>query len=168
MRFYSSVEVGPDCIIHKGVSVIPFKKGLKIIFRGQNSIGAYSVFQGSAPIYFGQKTFCGQFCVFGSNESITIGNNVMIAQSVSIRDTDHAFSDISIPMNAQGIETDPVIIEDDTWIGHGAVITKGITISHGSIVGAGAIVTKNIPAYSIVVGSPARVIGSRLDRNKSG
>jgi len=55
-----------------------------------------------------------------------------------------------------------IIIEDDVWIGSNSVILSGVKIGRGSIIGAGSVVTKNIPAYSIAVGNPAKVIKKRF------
>ena len=139
-------------------------KRLNIILEGNNSLHSSILFQSSGEIIFGNNSFCGEFSVFGCNEKIQIGNNVMIAQSVTIRDTDHNFERTDIPMIKQGIITSPVIIEDDVWIGHGVTITKGVTVGKGSIVAAGAVVTKDIPPYSITGGIPAKVIRSRDDK----
>ncbi|MBI5750778.1 MAG: acyltransferase [Hydrogenophilales bacterium] len=86
----------------------------------------------------------------------------MIAQAVTIRDTDHGFDDVSIPMKSQGINTRPVKIEDDVWIGHGAIILRGVTIGAGAVVAAGALVNKDVPPYAIVGGVPAKVIRMRV------
>jgi acetyltransferase-like isoleucine patch superfamily enzyme len=64
-------------------------------------------------------------------------------------------------MKNQGIITTPIVIEDDVWIGHGAVILKGVTLGQGSIIAASAVVTKDVSPYSIVGGIPAKIIGSR-------
>jgi len=149
----------------KGVRLRPFlnlnSSILKIVLSGGNSIGAYSVIQGSGVIVFGHKSFCGDFCIFGVNEKINIGDNVMIAQAVTIRDTDHVFSALDKPMADQGITTSPVVIEHDVWIGHGAIILKGVRIGKGAIVAAGAVVKADVPPYSIVGGVPARIISHR-------
>ena len=61
----------------------------------------------------------------------------------------------------QGLTTKGIEIGDDCWLGYGVKVLDGVTIGQGSIVGAGAVVTKNLPPYSIAVGVPAKVIGSR-------
>ena len=55
------------------------------------------------------------------------------------------------------------IIENDVWIGHGAIIMGGVKIGNGAVVAAGAVVTKNVPAYAIVGGVPAKIIRHRFD-----
>ncbi|UZD23867.1 acyltransferase [Algoriphagus halophytocola] len=134
---------------------------LKITLDKRASLKHDVIIQGSGSIFLGKKSFIGSFSVIGSNESIYIGDNVMVAQSVSIRDTDHNFSDLETPMISQGIVTAPIIIEDDVWIGYGAVITKGVTIGKGAIVAANAVVTKDVPEYAIVGGVPAKIIKYR-------
>ena len=56
-----------------------------------------------------------------------------------------------------------VVIGPDVWIGHGAILMPGVNVGAGAVIGSGSIVTKDVPAYSIVVGSPARVIRRRVD-----
>ena len=55
-----------------------------------------------------------------------------------------------------------IIIEDDVWIGFGAVVFTGVKVHRGAIVAAGSIVTHDVPAYAIVAGNPARVVGQRF------
>ena len=54
-----------------------------------------------------------------------------------------------------------IVVEDDCWIGSGAIILDGVTIGRGSVVAAGAVVNKDVPAYAIVGGVPAKVLRSR-------
>ena len=58
-----------------------------------------------------------------------------------------------------------VQIGHDTWIGHGVVIMPGVRIGHGAVVGSNSVVTKDVPAYAIVGGSPAKVIRQRFSRS---
>lgn len=134
---------------------------LKIVLKKNARIHNDVLIQGSGKLTLGKRSFIGQYSVLGINESIEIGDDVMIAQNVSIRDTDHAFTRTDIPMNQQGITTAPVVIEDDVWIAHGAIITKGVRIGRGAIVAGGAVVTKDVPEFAIVGGIPVRVLKFR-------
>jgi acetyltransferase-like isoleucine patch superfamily enzyme len=94
-------------------------------------------------------------------ERVTIGKRCGLAWDVQIMDTDeHAISG--------GAVSAPVTIGDDVWIGCQALILKGVTIGDGAIVGARSVVVKDVPAHTLVVGSPARVIreGVNWDRGR--
>lgn len=150
--------------IGKGFLIKPFykKKGcLKIVLEGRNRIGASCVIQGSGRLIVGKGSFIGEFVVIGCNESISIGSDVMIASAVTIRDTDHNHSLSKAKMIDQGMLTLPVVIKDNVWIGHGAVILKGVTVSEGAVIAAGAVVTSDVAENAIVGGVPAKVIGVR-------
>lgn len=85
---------------------------------------------------------------------VVIGNNTYLAPEVLILDGDHH----QVGSKAEEGKTNPVIIEDDTWIGNRVIIKKGVTIGKGSVVAAGSVVTKSVPAYSLAAGVPAKVI----------
>lgn len=164
VKYWPFIKMGNKCRFQRGVIFKPFywlKGSLKLILKGYNIIGNGTVFQGSSIIEFGKGSFCAGNCVFASNEKITIGENVMISDAVSIRDTNHGFKNKTSPMITQPLITSPVAIEDDVWIGHGATILSGVTIGSGSIVGAGSVITKDVPKYSIVAGVPAKIIRAR-------
>jgi len=88
---------------------------------------------------------------------ITIGNNVAIAPRVTL--VASSYANYSIIRSSIGEQHSPVIIQDHAWIGTGAIILPGITISKYSVVAAGAVVTKNYPKFSILGGIPAKLIG---------
>ena len=89
---------------------------------------------------------------------VTIGSHVNLAQGITITALNHNFSDAEKRIDEQGVNTTPVVIEDDIWIGTNAVILPGVTIGQHSVVAAGAIVTKDVPPHSLVAGVPAKVI----------
>lgn len=164
-KYFMHVQGASNVVVRRGAWVRQREGAslLKIIFSGRNRIGEYTLFQGAGVIRFGRRSFCGRSCTIGCNESVTIGKNVMIADMVTIRDTNHRFDDISIPMVEQGISTASVIIKDNVWIGYGAAILAGVTVGEGAIVAAGAVVTRDVKDFSIVGGVPARPISHRSD-----
>ena len=114
-------------------------------------------------VTLGERSWLGPFCLVYGNGGVTIGRNVLVAGHSSINTVSHSTDRCDIPINDQPVIIDPVVIEDDVWIGLNAVILQGVTIGRGTIVGAGAVVNKSIPPWSIAVGVPARVIGRRKE-----
>jgi acetyltransferase-like isoleucine patch superfamily enzyme len=109
----------------------------------------------------GENSFIGCNGVMGAGGGIQIGNNVLIGQNVNLHSENHIFTDKDRLIREQGVSYEGIIIEDDVWIGSKVTIVDGVKVGQGSIVGAGSVVTKSIPPYSIAVGVPAKVIGSR-------
>jgi acetyltransferase-like isoleucine patch superfamily enzyme len=87
----------------------------------------------------------------------------MIADCVSIRETDHNFLDIHKEIMSQGKSNQPITIKDNVWIGHGVVITKGVTIHSGAIVAANSVVTNDVEKNTVVGGVPVRLLKRRED-----
>jgi len=102
-------------------------------------------------------------CFLGATGGITIGENVMIGPNVTIITEMHRIQEIERSMRDQGVESAPVVIENDTWIGANSVILGGTVIETGVVVGAGSVVTKSVKEFEIVAGNPARVIRKRDD-----
>lgn len=105
--------------------------------------------------------------LIATKAKIVIGSKVMFGPEVTIRGGNHTTSLVGRFMvdvkDSEKLPEDDlgVIIEDDVWVGTRAIILHGITIGRGSIVAAGAVVTQNVPPYSIVGGTPAKVIKFR-------
>jgi acetyltransferase-like isoleucine patch superfamily enzyme len=107
--------------------------------------------------------------IFMCAERISIGQRVVISYHVTIADSDfhprtRAARREDALANAPGgelrlrprVESRPVIIEDDVWIGIGAIVLKGVRIGRGARIGAGAVVTRDVPDGAAVSGNPAR------------
>lgn len=115
----------------------------------------------------------GQGAGIGANCSIptgvSIGDRVMMGIDVLMFTNEHRHDDITIPMGLQGrTEVEPIVIEDDVWIGSRSLIMKGVRIGHGAIIAAGSVVTKDVPPYEIWGGNPAHFLKSRLANAKTG
>jgi len=94
--------------------------------------------------------------------SITIGSDVQIAPSCAFYPYDHSFLPGKLirmqPLKTKG----GIVIEDDAWLGFGVIVLDGVTIGAGAVVGAGSVVTRSVPAGAIAAGTPARILGNRL------
>ena len=89
---------------------------------------------------------------------VTIGNDIRLAQNITLSGLNHNYEDIDIPIHEQGVSTAQIVVEDETWIGANVVVLAGVKIGKHAIIAAGSVVTKNIPSYSVAVGNPARVL----------
>lgn len=160
---------------------VKFYPGAVLVNHGtlnDMQIGSYSGVMGQLMIVTpGGKIRLGHHCSIGlgtriwAQNSIEIGNYVLIAHLVDIHDSNaHSLDPIvrrqdpievfekDTPMDFSGVETKPVRIEDDVWIGFKSSVMKGVTIGKGAVVAAGTMVTKDVPPYTLVAGNPARII----------
>ena len=109
----------------------------------------------------GDHVFMNVGCLLHAEGGLTIGNDTEIGPYTVVWTTNHVFDDTESLIRVQGEVQAPVVIESDVWIGASAIVLPGVTIGTGAVVGAGSVVTKDVPAYAVVVGNPARQISSR-------
>jgi len=116
-------------------------------------------------ITIGNDVQINDYVHIAASESVTIGNNVLIASKVFITDISHGSygaNDVhDTPLSSpakRAITTNPVKIGDNVWIGEFVSVLPGVSIGNGSIIGTMSVVNKSIPPYSIAVGSPAKVV----------
>lgn len=156
MLQWAYMKRGKHTVIYRSVrkDIVPFNKF---------SLGDYSVIEdfccinnAVGDLYIGHHTRIGLHnTIIGP---VNIGNHVNLAQGVVVSGLNHNFQDTNKRIDEQGVSTLPITIHDDVWIGANAVITAGVTIGRHSVVAAGSVVTKDVPEYTVVAGSPARVI----------
>lgn len=116
-------------------------------------------------IFLGDNVLINMDCTFVDNNRIDIGNNVLIASNVKIYTATH-----STDVNDRVVKdwkpgtaisrtySRPIKIEDNVWIGGGAILLPGVVIGKNSVIGAGSVVTRSIPSNCVAVGVPCRVI----------
>tara|TARA_R110000751_G_scaffold172928_3_gene279378 strand:+ start:91551 stop:92150 length:600 start_codon:yes stop_codon:yes gene_type:complete len=109
------------------------------------------------------QLFVGKYCSFAQDVHVLLGGEHRTdwVTTFPFSETVSAFSGFSGHPRSKG----PVRIENDVWVGYRATILSGVTIGSGAVVGAGSVVTRSVPAYAIVAGSPAKVIGYRFDES---
>lgn len=118
-------------------------------------------------LIIGDRVFIGYKSTISVAKSVRIGSDTMLSSMVQIYDN------ISHPLSPgrrsrhEGFtldEADPVVIGRNCWIGHSAIVMRGVTIGDNSVVGAASVVTRDVPPDTFVAGNPARVIRSIADQ----
>lgn len=128
-------------------------------------------------VVIGDYTYYGRNCMFRTPETsdIKIGKFCSIANDVSIIAANHRYDTISTfhfheiikdVKYHEARELGSIIIGNDVWIGSKSIILKGVNIGNGAIIGAGSVVTKDVPAYSVVGGVPAKIITYRFNQSQ--
>jgi maltose O-acetyltransferase len=106
--------------------------------------------------YVGDHVFLNHSCTILDNNEVRIGHHVMIGPLVQIYCAAHV---LEAQAWNQGLEVaKPIVIEDNVWLGGGAILLPGVRIGRNAVVGAGALVPRSVPANTVVAGNPARVI----------
>lgn len=126
-------------------------------------VGHQTILKGyhDARMVIGDGTWIGQQCFFHAGGGLTIGNDVGVGPGVRILTSEHRLDEVAKPILHSAVRFAAVVVEDDTDIGAGAILMPGVRVGRGAQVGAGAVVTRDVEAYEIVAGVPARRIGSR-------
>ena len=163
LRYANRIRLGSRAYLDQGVYVHACPNGVEI--------GAGTLVMHGAVLHVynfrdlphsgirvGRDSLIGEYSVIRGQGGVTIGDRVYTSPMVQIAAVNHIFTDPDRPFVEQGITAEGIVIEDDVWIGAGAMILDGVRIGRGAVVAAGAVVAHDVPAHTVVAGVPARVI----------
>jgi acetyltransferase-like isoleucine patch superfamily enzyme len=163
LRFADHIRLGRGVYLDEGVYLHACPGGIEI---GENTLVMHHAelhvynFRDlpHAGIRIGRDSLIGEFCVIRGQGGVTIGDRVYTSPLVQLAAVDHVYSDPTRPFVEQGITAQGIEVEDDVWIGAGALIMDGVHIGRGAVVAAGAVVTQDVDPHTVVAGVPARVV----------
>jgi acetyltransferase-like isoleucine patch superfamily enzyme len=163
IRFADQIHLGSGVYLDEGVYLHACPGGIRV---GDNTLIMHHAelhvynFRNlpHAAIEIGQDCLIGEFNVLRGQGGIQIGDRVYTSPFVQLAAVNHVFADPARPFVEQGISAQGITVEDDVWIGAGAIITDGVRIGQGAVVAAGAVVTGDVQAHTVVAGVPARVV----------
>lgn len=149
------------------VGYIPLHSVRNTLYRVAGvSIGRGSTIHMGAKFYdtgritIGRDTLIGEGATLDGRDRLIIGDHVDIASEVMLYNAEHDVHDPEFKAISG-----PIVIENYVFIGPRAIVLPGVTVKEGAVVGAGAVVTKDVPAYTIVGGVPAKKIAERKAKN---
>jgi len=140
LRHPERVTLGDHVIVKEGARICPANPEASIEIGAWTTVGYHAFIFATIGIRVGADCLLAPFCYL-------VDSNHSIARERRIRE--------------QSMRASPIVIGNDVWLGAGVTVLRGVEIGDGVVVGAGAVVAKSMPAYSIVGGNPATVIGSR-------
>ena len=111
-------------------------------------------------LVIGNDVYFARACTVSVHSTVTIGNDCLFGEHVSIHDENHELGDGTEPRASLGFVAAPITIGNNVWVGAKATILSGVSIGDNAVIGANAVVTRDVPANSIAVGIPARVVGT--------
>jgi len=155
------IIIGPHCQIKGDVQIKNRERGQIII--GANCLLDHNVrliAANQATLRIGDDTQIGIGSVINCGTGITIGTKSLISGYVYLQDSNHGTAP-GTPIMDQALTYAPISIASDAWLGSHVSVLAGTAVGPGTVIGAHAVVTKDIPAHSIAVGIPAKVIRQR-------
>jgi acetyltransferase-like isoleucine patch superfamily enzyme len=175
LRFANNIKLGHGSYLDQGVYLHACPNGIEI---GENTI----IMHGAvlhvynfrdiphSKIKIGRDSLVGEYSVIRGQGGVSIGDRVYTSPFTQIIAVNHVFEDPGRPFVDQGITAQGIKIENDVWIGSGAIITDGVCVGKGAVIAAGAVVTQDVPPHTVVGGVPARELkiirqGDRIGNN---
>jgi acetyltransferase-like isoleucine patch superfamily enzyme len=163
LRFADQIWLGKGAYLDEGVYLHACPGGIQVgantMIMHHAELHVYNFRDlPRAGIRIGRDSLIGEFNVLRGQGGIQIGDRVYTSPLVQMVAVNHCFSDATRPFLEQGITAQGITVEDDVWIGAGAIVLDGVRIGCGAVVAAGAVVTRDVPPHTIVAGVPAHVM----------
>jgi len=159
------IRIGPGSHFGRNVRVT---RGFRDGRNGSVRLGAGTDLQIGAvldawggKIILGNRVFVGPYAVVYGQGGVEIGDRTLISMHCRILSSNHGLPAPGKPIRDEPDELLPTRIGCDVWLGAGLTVLGGVTIGDGCVVGAGAVVTESLPANSVAVGVPAKVVRHR-------
>jgi acetyltransferase-like isoleucine patch superfamily enzyme len=120
---------------------------------------------GHENFHIGDDVFIGPYAVMSANGvRVSIGDDTVIGPQFCLMAGDHNFDLPGVPYRDAPLgRNEPIQIGRNVWIGARVTVLKGISIGDASVIGAGAVVTKDVPAFAVMTGTPARFLRWRFE-----
>jgi acetyltransferase-like isoleucine patch superfamily enzyme len=156
-----SLALHPDCFIAEQADLFAEPKRPIAIAEGA-SVAAHAFVHG--PVSLAAHVSVNPYATLdGGRKGIVVGEGSRIATRAALFAFDHGIAP-ERPVREQPVRSLGISIGKDVWIGAGAIVTDGVCIGDHAVVGAGAVVTRDVAAYQVVGGTPARVLFDRRER----
>ena len=137
-------------------TTIAFEVDFQKVIVGNGSYGELTVYNSGTD----SIVKIGNYCSIGPNTVFLVG-----AEHEMDHVSTYPFKTMILNEGTEAKSKGDIIIDDDVWIGYGAIILSGVHIGQGAVIAAGSIVTKDIPPYAIAAGNPARIIKYRFEKD---
>jgi len=156
-----AVRIGDHVTIFGSIDLRTRERGV-IEFKDHSVVerGCRFVAANDAVLSVGEGAVVTEGAIINAGTDLSIGDQAVIGPRASINSSDHEIVGTK-PIRELGFSHAPIQLGAGCWLGANVVVMKGVVIGEGAVVGASAVVTKDLPAHSISVGIPAKVIGMR-------
>ena len=157
IRLHNGVYLDQNTYLHACPQGIEIGENTIIMFGAVLHVYNFRQMPNSG-IRIGKDSLVGEYTVIRGQGGVEIGDRVYTSPFTQIIAVNHVFDDPDQPFIDQGITAEGIRIEDDVWIGSGAIITDGVLVGKGAVIAAGSVVTRDVEPHSVVAGVPAKPI----------
>lgn len=153
-----TVRLGEGCFVADGARVFA-EPGRDVIFGDDVHVGADVFIHGPVTLHDG-VALNARCHVDGGSRGVVVGAHSRLGPGCQLFAFNHGFEPDAL-VKDQPVTSEGIVIGEDCWLGAAVCVTDGVTIGDHAVVGMGAVVTRDVPAWAVAGGNPARVLGDR-------